>query len=425
MRSMRPENPPSPWRAHARPRAGTPTLACAVLAAAGWTLAWTPVAPSWAQGQTSPAAQPASPDVLAQIEEIARRWAGSFDNHRQVDANIARGEPAAPELTRERRQMKVHRLDAPQIGRTVLYYEEFRDTQPGRAHRQRVVSLVFDARSRRIRAEQWFFKTGPTYDRKPLEPAAVARLAPTDFTRQSNCDLYFDYEESLKRFRGGMLPRACVYEHEVDGMVYADFEMLLYPGQLWYRDRSIRLVNGTVRGEIDGFSWLLFDRSAPASAARHQGVWKGTFRRYDADGRLTAEFPSEIIARVEQRDGRQILRQTNRYSPAGAPEQVIESSGEIRDGRVWFENDRLSGWSMDIPADTTGRGAVIVMDYKDGSGQYVYEIVARSADGRRRSRATQYLKDGAIVRRTLIDEEKVTDDWRAYEAANPRPAPAK
>jgi hypothetical protein len=95
---------------------------------------------------------------------------------------------------------------------------------------------------------------------------------------------------------------------------------------------------------------------------------------------------------------------------------VIESQGEIRDGRIWFENERLSGWSMDIPGDDSGRGAVIVMNYKDGSGQYVYEIVARSADGKYRSRATQYLKDGRIQRRTLIDEEKVTDDWRAYEA---------
>ncbi len=404
------------------------TAAIAASLALALTLALSPGSNlAWGQGTAAAAGTPAAaaapapaPAPDAQIAEIAARWAGQFNNHRQVDSNVSRGEPAAPELTRERREMQVYRIDAPQLGKAVLFYEEFRATQPGRAHRQRVVSLVYDAKTRRVRAEQLFFKTGPTYDRKPINPQSVARLTRDDFTRQATCDLYFDYEEKLQRYRGAMLPRACVYEHEVDGMVYADFEMLLYPTQLWYRDRSIRLVNGTVRGEIDGFSWLLFDRSTTGSVARNQGVWKGTFRRYDADGKLTAEFPSEIIARVEQKDGRQVFRQTNRYSPAGAPQQVIESSGEIRDGRVWFENERLSGWSMDIPADTTGRGAVIVMDYKDGSGQYVYEIVPRSADGRRRSRATQYLKNGEIQRRTLIDEVKITDDWRAYEAANPR-----
>jgi hypothetical protein len=375
-------------------------------------------APGWAQ-------QPTRPDVDTQIAEIAARWTGEFNNHRQVDANIARGEPAAPELTRERRDMRVYRIQAPQIGKTVLFYEEFRATQPGLANRQRVVSLVLDTTSQRIRAEQWFFKTGPTYDRKPLDPAGVSKLTREQFTRHPTCDLYFDFEPNGQRYRGGMLPKACVYEHPGDGMVVADFEMLLYPTQLWYRDRSIRVSNGTVRGEIDGFSWLLFDRSTAVSTAQNQGVWKGVFRRYDAEGKLTAEFPSEIIARIEDKGGKQMLRQTNRYSPPNAPQQVIESTGEVRDGRIWFENERLSGWSMNIPADTTGRGAVIVMDYKDGSGQYVYEIIAHSADGKHRSRATQFLKDGKVVRRTLIDEEKVTDDWRAYEAGLPGVAPAK
>ena len=353
----------------------------------------------------------------AMISAIATRWVGDFTNHRQVDANVLRGEPDAPELTRERRQMKVIRLDAPQLGKAVLFYEEFRATQPGRAHRQRVVALVFDARTQRVRAEQLFFKAGPTYDRKPMDAASVSKMTLADFQRQPNCDLYFVYEAQWQRYRGSMLPKACVYKHEVDGMVYADFEMLLYPQQLWYRDRSMRVANGTIRGEIDGFSWLLFDRSSAPDMARQQGVWKGTFRRYDADGKLTAEFPSEIIARVISKDGKQVFHQTNRYSPAGAAQQVIESYGEIRDGRIWFENERLSGWSMDIPADASGRGAVVVMDYKDGSGQYVYEIVARSQDGKSRSRATQYLKDGKIQRRTLIDEVKITDDWQAYEAA--------
>jgi hypothetical protein len=372
---------------------------------------------AWAQ-------QPARPDVDSHLAEIAARWTGAFNNHRQIDAHIARGEPAAPELSRERREMRVYRIQAPHIGNTVLFYEEYRATQPGLANRQRVVSLVADPASQRIRAEQWFFKTGPAYDRKPLDPAAVSKLTREDFTRQATCDLYFDFEPNGQRYRGGMLPKACVYEHPVDGMVYADFEMLLYPTQLWYRDRSIRVANGTVRGEIDGFSWLLFDRSTALPTAQNQGVWKGVFRRYDAEGKLTEEFASEIIARIEDKAGKQVLRQTNRYSPPNAPQQVIESTGEVREGRIWFENERLAGWSMNIPADTSGRGAVIVMDYKDGSGQYVYEIVAHSADGKRRSRATQYLKDGKIVRRTLIDEEKVTDDWRAYEAAVPSVAPA-
>jgi hypothetical protein len=350
------------------------------------------------------------------IAEIASRWAGEFDNHRQVQANLERAGAAAPELTREKREMRVWRLDAPQLGRTVLYYEENRGSQPGRAHRQRVVSLVWDAARQQVRAEQLFFNSGPTYDRAPLTPASVAKLTRNDFTHRDTCDLYFEWQEKEQRYRGSMLPQACKYLHEVSGMVYAEFDMLLYADELWYRDRSMIIASGAIRGEIDGFSWLLFTRSKLPEVARQQGVWRGTFRRYDALGKLTDEFPSEIVVRVKNEGGKQILHQTNTYRPSGRPEQKIDSFGEIRDGRIWFSNDRLEGWAMDLAGDTSGRGSVIVMNYKDGSGMYVYEIVARSADGKRRSRATQYLKDGKIARRTLIDEEKVTDDWAAYDA---------
>jgi hypothetical protein len=317
--------------------------------------------------------------------------------------------------------MSVHRLAAPQFGSTVLYFEEFRDSAPGVAHRQRVVTLVADPQSGQIRAQQWFFVAGPTYDRKPMDPAQVSRLSPDDFRRIADCDLYFLHEATLDRYRGAMKPRVCEYDHEVDGRVYADFEMLLYADQHWYRDRSLRVRDGSVRGEIDGFSWLLFDRRSESatlpSLARQQGVWRGVFRRYDATGTLLAEFPSEIIVRVETNSTTTEYHQTNIYRPAGAPVQRIDSRGEIRDGRFWFENARLRGWSMDIPGDESGLGAVLVMHYTDGSKQSVYEIITRSEDGRRRWRATQYFQDGKLTRRTLIDEEKVTDDWRAWDAA--------
>lgn len=368
----------------------------------------------------SPLAEPAT-DGDAAIAEIARRWSGAFDNQRQVASHLERGPPAAPELTRERRSMSVHRLDAPQFGRTVLYYEEFRDSAPALAHRQRVVSLVVDPASGQIRAEQWFFNAGPTYDRKPLDPQAVARMPRSALRRVPECDLFFVHEPAFDRYRGSMRPRACEYDHEVDGRVYAEFDMLLYPDQLWYRDRSLRVRDGSIRGEIDGFSWLLFDRrdqpSILPAIATQQGVWQGTFRRYDADGRLVAEFPSEIVARIYPDGARLRYHQTNIYRAAGEPEQRIDSYGEVRDGRVWFSNERLDGWSMDMPGDASGRGAVLFMAYKDGSDQSVYEIITRSEDGSRRSRATQYFAAGALLRRTLIDERKVTDDWRAWDAA--------
>jgi hypothetical protein len=47
------------------------------------------------------------------------------------------------------------------------------------------------------------------------------------------------------------------------------------------------------------------------------------------------------------------------------------------------------------------------MNFKDGFGTSVSQVVSLSRDGRSRSRATQYLVSGAVVQRALIDEVKV------------------
>ncbi len=202
-----------------------------------------------------PAAEATTP-----VGTIAALWSGGFDNHRQVEANIARGDPVAPELTRERRRLTVQPIAMPQLGPAVLFLEEYRESNPAVAHRQRVVSLSWDAARSQVRAEQWFFADPPTYDRQPANPAAVAALPKERFRHEATCDLYFTREERWGRWRGSMDPMACKYPQGSDGIVYAEFDMLLQPDGLWYRDRSIRTRDGSIRGEIDGFSWLLFDR---------------------------------------------------------------------------------------------------------------------------------------------------------------------
>ena len=54
--------------------------------------------------------------------------------------------------------MKVVRLDAPQLGKNVLFFEEYRAANPGKAHWQRVVSLEWDDKRAQVRARQFFFR---------------------------------------------------------------------------------------------------------------------------------------------------------------------------------------------------------------------------------------------------------------------------
>lgn len=197
------------------------------------------------------------------IGEIATWWPGHYTTRRQVAADSAWVRPGAkpaPELTIVARRIMAVKLDAPQLGDHVIYFEEFRDTEPEIAARQRVTVLVWDQPTACVRSLQYFFKSGPTYDRKSLPAGSVAKMTKDDFMHQAACDVYFKWEAEHQRYKGGMQPRSCEYEHPGDGLVYAEFDMILWSDALWYRDRSRRVANHTIRGEIDGFSWLRFDK---------------------------------------------------------------------------------------------------------------------------------------------------------------------
>jgi hypothetical protein len=363
-----------------------------------------------------------------QVNLFARWWTGSFSNERQVNTDRLQNEPDYPESVRLLRNMRVQRLNAPAIGPLVLYLEEIKTDQPDKAHRQRVMTFNWKAETGEIEVEQLFFSTELAYDRHFIPAADVEKMKRADFTRERGCDLFFKWDEARQRFKGGMRPRACEYTHPTSGRVFAEFDMILDANRLWYRDRSIKLVDGSIRGEIDGFSWLRFDLLANApvlangdritldvmlsrmpTTARMAGTWEGTFRRYDSAGVLTETLASTVIVRFLEDGNAHDYSQTNITRTADGTEQRIESVGKWDVDRLRFSNQRLEGWAMDVAQDPSKLTSIFVMNFKDGSGMTVSEIVTLSPDGRSRSRATQYLVNGKIVRRTLIDEVKTAD----------------
>lgn len=376
---------------------------------------------------TDPAAAPAptnEPVGSEAVEIVAQLWTGRFDNSRQVQASLARGGPAMPELTREHRSLEVVRLDAPQLGAVVLYLQECRATVPLRAHRQRVLRLQPGGAGKGVVAEQFFFRDGPTYDRPLLDAGTVALLREESFIRYPGCDVLIQFEPEHNRWRGAMRPGACRYHHPVDGEVCAEFAMLLSEGQHWYRDRSLRLADGSIRGEVDGFSWLLFDRQPSAvpagegmgalpALAQQMGVWEGTFRRYDGEGQLQETFTSTVVQRLEARDGRWTYTQISLFGEDARGPRRIEASGEIREGRLHFQSGRLRGWAMDVP-DAPGT-SVLLLESLDDSGLQMQEISQLVDGGLRRLRTTQTLREGRLVGRSHIDEHRTSHDpltWR-------------
>ena len=371
------------------------------------------------------------------LETFANYWTGAFSNERQAKTELLNREPDYPEAVRLVRDMRIHRLDAPAIGDLVLFLEEVKTDQPKLAHRQRVMSLLWRESTGEIEVEQLFTSLEQAYDRPLIPPEEVERLNRNDLFPVAECNLFFRWEPDRERFKGGMRPQACRYQHPQSGPVYAEFDMMLDRHRLWYRDRSIKLADGSVRGEIDGFSWLRFDRLSdqPLLAngdrisraelrrripltAKMEGVWEGTFRRVDGNGEIMETLPSRITVRLLPDGEIYDYHQTNVLNPGSDDEQRIESFGKWDVDRLRFFNDRLEGWAKAVAADEAGETSVFLMEFKDGSGLTVSEVVSfRPGDPDVRMRATQYMRDGHIVRRTLIDEIKVSGPTR--EAALP------
>ncbi len=371
----------------------------------------------------------AAGDGSSTVDRFADYWTGLFSNERQVRLNSDRLMPDYPELVRSDRDHRVYRLAASSLGEVVLFLEETKHSAPDIAHRQRVMTIDWVETSQEIRVNQLFFKTGPAYDRKLLNPETVAAMDADQFDHIARCDLFFTWDEALRRFEGGMRKQQCTYQHKVSGPVYAEFDMILDQHRMMYRDRSIKQTDGSIRGEIDGFSWLIFDRLSkdpvlangdrisreelmrrmPASGSM-EGTWLGEFTRVDAEGKVLEKFPTKIVASYLPDGHEYDFHQLNIYRPGMPDERTIESFGKWDIDRLHFFNERLEGWSKDLDIDESGLTSAFTMKFRDGSDVIVSEIISRSpSDPNKRMRATQYIKDGEVLRRTMIREVRVTE----------------
>ena len=157
-------------------------------------------------------------------------------------------------------------------------------------------------------------------------------------------------------------------------------------------------------------------RSPLSTLARHEGIWDGTYRYYDAAGRQIDQHRSRLFCRFPPgKPG--TYHQTNHYTWADGRTEVRDFPALIRDGRLVWQGDLIRGWAADVALDEFARTSMLYWVRLNEPGVYVYEMIQLSDCGRYRSRVWQWFTDGRLSRRTLIDEEKVSDDWSARATA--------
>lgn len=145
--------------------------------------------------------------------------------------------------------------------------------------------------------------------------------------------------------------------------------------------------------------------------ARHEGAWEGFYRYYDPEGRQTDLHKSRLLCRFPNPDE---YHQTNHYYWADGRTEVRDFPSRVENGRLVFYT-AIDGWAAEVPLDEHHRTIMLHWTRREDPDLYLYEMIQLSDCGDFRARVWQWFRGGRLAQRTLIDERRVSDDWRAYE----------
>ena len=156
-------------------------------------------------------------------------------------------------------------------------------------------------------------------------------------------------------------------------------------------------------------------RKAMPLLARHEGVWEGYYRYYDARGEKIDEHKSRLICRI--RDDAE-YHQTNLYRWANGDRESRDFPADIADGRLMFATD-IDGWAAAVDLDEHQRTMMLHWTRVGEPDLYLYEMIQISDDNEARARVWHWFKNDRLLKRTLVDEKRVSTDWAAYENLDP------
>lgn len=148
--------------------------------------------------------------------------------------------------------------------------------------------------------------------------------------------------------------------------------------------------------------------------ARHEGVWDGTYKYYNAAGGLVDVHESRLFCRFVD-DPVHPYHQTNHYAWADGRTETREFPAEYRDRRIWWNNELIIGSAWEVGEDHEGRTMMLYWQRTGDPSLYLYEMIQISDDGRNRCRTWHWIRNGQLETRTAIEEVFVTRDWKSLE----------
>lgn len=149
--------------------------------------------------------------------------------------------------------------------------------------------------------------------------------------------------------------------------------------------------------------------------AANEGVWEGIYRYYDAvTGELVDAHKSRLICRIPEDGKPSDYHQTNYYFWADGKLETRDFPANYRDGRIWWDNDLITGWAAAMQPDDNNLSTCLNWVRKGQENVYLYEMIQVDKAVKNRARTWQWFRDGVCYMRTLIDEKFVTADWQNW-----------
>lgn len=150
--------------------------------------------------------------------------------------------------------------------------------------------------------------------------------------------------------------------------------------------------------------------------AKHEGVWEGYYRHLDTEGRIIDAHRSRLLCRFSPEAGEWDYHQTNLYLWDDGKQEVHEFPVTYTPGsKMMVFTGEIDGWAREITEDPEARTVMLWWRRRESPDIYFYEMINTSDDGRQRSRTWQWIRNGRIFRRTVIDEFKVADSVKGYD----------
>lgn len=176
------------------------------------------------------------------LERIMEIWPGTYNNDKQIEKAKARGE-AVWQFDDTGKggwlQVQSHyiKIDMPELGKHVLYVEEYRNHEPDSTYRQRIYTLTKDD-GNNIRVKMWPFK-----DKKKFVGGWKNRTLLNSITKEDispypdKCDLLVSKENET--YNMNMNGKDCAFGDKV-----FNYQVLLDATSFSYRDKITTLSTG-------------------------------------------------------------------------------------------------------------------------------------------------------------------------------------